>query len=252
MFMASRNGFTEGDVPDQSSKCFVVTGANTGIGFEISRVLAERGARVIMACRTKDKADTAIATLKKRVPKANLAYLPFDQADLDSIHSAVDILSGEPRIDVLINNAGVMPSRLKRTKQNFELQFAVNHLGCFAFTVLLMPKLSEIDGARVVVTSSNTHRKAKIDWEDLNAEKSYVASKRYAASKLANALFFFELDRRLRNTQSKVMAVGCHPGAATTEIARDNRLVQVFMPVLRLFLNTPFNGCLAGPSGIDR
>src|SRR5215467_14845857 len=186
-----RSGFTEADVPSQSGKCFIVTGANTGIGLEISRVLAARGARVLLACRDRAKAETAMAKIRSLTPEANLEFLPLDQADIASIRAAAELVASEPRIDALVNNVGVMNTPLMRTKQGFELQFGVNHLGTFAMTALLLPKLSETKGSRVVVTSSLAHRNARIDWDDLNAEKSYSPFKRYAPSKLANAIFFF-------------------------------------------------------------
>src|SRR5213079_3377574 len=195
--MPKVSGFTEANVPDQRGKHFIVTGANTGLGFEASRVLAARGARVLLACRDKGKAEIAMAQIRQATPRADLAFLPLDQADLASVRTAAELAAKEPRIDVLVNNAGVMIPPLTRTRQGFELQFGVNHLGAFALTALLLPKLSQTKGARVVVTSSLTHRHAKLDWKDLNAEQSYHRIARYAASKLANALFFFELDRRL-------------------------------------------------------
>ncbi|WKV52233.1 oxidoreductase [Dickeya fangzhongdai] len=236
----SNTGFTEADVPDQSGKCFVITGANTGIGFETSRVLAARGARVIMACRSRDKADEAIRQIKLLTPQAELMFLPYDQGDLDSIRTAARLLSEESRIDALINNAGVMTPPLMRTKQGFELQFGVNHLGCFALTALLLPTLMKTDGARIVVTSSVAHRGANIDWDDLNAQKSYDRMKRYAASKLANALFFFELARRLSG--SAVIAVGCHPGSAATDLGRHMGALQILLPLVRVFLNSAAKG----------
>ncbi len=236
--LMKRSGFTEADVPDQSGKCFVVTGANTGLGFEVSRVLAARGARVLLACRDQVKAEAAMARISQANPKANLAFLPFDQADLTSVRTAAELAAKEPRVDVLVNNAGVMSPPLMRTKQGFELQFGVNHLGCFALTALLLPKLSDTKGARVVVTSSIAHRGAKIDWDDLNAEKGYGRIRRYAASKLANALFFYELDRRLRASGSPITAVGCHPGIATTDLVRHMGAFQILLPLIKLFLNS--------------
>jgi NAD(P)-dependent dehydrogenase (short-subunit alcohol dehydrogenase family) len=236
--LMERNGFTEADVPDQSGKCFVVTGANTGLGFEVSRVLAARGARVLLACRDQVKAEAAMARISQASPKANLAFLPFDQADLTSVRTAAELAAKEPRVDVLINNAGVMSPPLMRTKQGFELQFGVNHLGCFALTALLLPKLSDTKGARVVVTSSIAHRGAKIDWDDLSAQKGYNRIRRYAASKLANALFFYELDRRLRASGSPVTAVGCHPGIAATDLVRHMGAFQILVPLIKLFLNS--------------
>ncbi len=240
--MSKANGFTEADVPDQSGKCFIVTGANTGIGFEISRVLAARGARVIMACRSNDKANQAIARIKQLSPDAELVFQLYDQGDLESIREAASQLIKEPRIDALINNAGVMTPPLTRTKQGFELQFGVNHLGCFAFTGLLLPKLSKTENSRVVVTSSFAHRHANIDWDDINAEKSYNKSQRYAASKLANALFFFELDHRLRAASSSTIAVGCHPGFAATNLGRHMGALQILLPLTGLLLNNAAKG----------
>jgi len=236
------HGFTEADVLNQSGKVFIVTGANTGLGFEASRVLAARGARVLLACRDKEKAEAAMARIREATPKADLAFLPLDQADLASIRTAAELAAKEPRIDALINNAGVMTPPLMRTKQGFELQFGVNHLGCFALTALLLPKLAQTKGARVVVTSSIAHRGAKIDWDDLNAEKSYSRLGRYSASKLANALFFFELDRRLRASGSPVIAVGCHPGFASTDLGRYLGPLQILLPLVKVFLNTAAMG----------
>lgn len=236
------SGFTEADVPDQSGKCFIVTGANTGIGFEIARVLGERGARVLLACRDAHKADAAIARIKRIVPRADLAFLPLDLADLENVRVAAELAGKESRIDALINNAGVMIPPLLRTKQGFELQFGVNHLGVFALTSLLLPKLAETKGARVVVTASIAHRRGKLDWDDLNAERRYDRFGRYAASKLANTLFFLELDRRLRAAGSPVIAVGCHPGVAATELGRHAGSMRILMSLAYLLLNTAARG----------
>jgi NAD(P)-dependent dehydrogenase (short-subunit alcohol dehydrogenase family) len=233
-----RRGFTEADVPDQSGRCFIVTGANSGLGFEAARVLAARGARVLLACRNEVKAEAAMARIGRSTPGADLAFLPLDQADLASVCTAAELAAREPRIHVLINNAGVMFPPLTRTKQGFELQFGVNHLGCFALTALLLPKLAEAQGARIVVTSSVVHRSGRIDWEDLNAEKSYRRVQRYCDSKLANALFLFELDRRLRASGSPVTAVGCHPGVAETGLARHSGSFRLLIPLLRPVINT--------------
>jgi NAD(P)-dependent dehydrogenase (short-subunit alcohol dehydrogenase family) len=235
-------GFTEADVPDQSGKCFIVTGANAGIGFEASRVLAARGARVLLACRDKAKAEAAMARISQSTPGADLAFLPLDQADLGSVRAAAELAAKAPRIDVLINNAGVMRPPLTRTKQGFELQFGVNHLGCFALTALLLPELAKTVGARVVVTGSLAHRRGWIAWDDLNAEKSYDRSQRYSDSKLANMLFFFELDRRLREAGSAVTAVGCHPGIAATELGRHMGPLRMLFPLIGMTLNTPAMG----------
>ncbi|WHH49689.1 oxidoreductase [Pseudomonas sp. Ap32] len=240
--MQRHHGFTETDVPEQSGKCFIVTGANAGVGFEVARVLAARGARVLLGCRAKERAEEAIRCIKRLTPNANLAWLPLDLGDIQAVRAAAVTASGEPRIDALINNAGIMTPPLTRTSQGFESQFGINHLGVFALTSLLLPKLAETQGSRIVVTSSIAHRKAKIDWDDLNAEHSYSKGQRYGASKLANALFFFELDRRLRASHSRITAVGVHPGVASTSLGRHMRLAQLALPIVGLLLNSADKG----------
>jgi len=240
--MSNSKGFTEANVPQQTGKTFIVTGANAGVGFEIARVLAARGARVLLGCRDRTKAQEAIARIKRITPNADLVWLPLDLGDLDSVRTAAEIAAKEPRIDALINNAGVMNPPLMRTKQGFESQFGINHLGVFALTSLLLAKLAETPGSRVVVTSSVAHLKAKIDWDDLNADKSYIKTDRYGGSKLANALFFFELDRRLRAAKSPVTAIGVHPGVASTSLGRHMGIAQLAGPIVGLLLNSSDKG----------
>lgn len=236
-------GFTGKDVPSQVGKCIVVTGANTGIGFAAARILAARGARVLLACRNKAKTDEAIARIRAETPGADLAFVPLDQADLASVRDAAEIIGWEPRVDVLLNNAGVMFPPLERTAQGHEQQFGVNHLGTFALTGLLLPKLARAAGARVVVTASLAHTRGKIDWDDLDAHKSYKRTQRYADSKLMNLLFAFELDRRLRAARSPVSAIACHPGVAATELMRHTPgIARVITPALSLILNTAEQG----------
>lgn len=236
------SGFTHADVPDQSGKTIIVTGANTGIGLEIASTLAARRARVLLACRDEAKAEAAISRIRLKTPEANLAFLPLDLADLTSVRNAAKLAEKEPRIDALINNAGVQGPKLKHTVQGFELTFGVNHLGCFAFTALMLPRLTETFGSRIVVTSSGLHKSAKIEWDDLNAERSYKWMPRYAASKLANLLFVFELDRRLRAAGIPVAAVACHPGLAGTNLARDSWWGSIAMSLIGLFFNTSAQG----------
>lgn len=240
--MSYHKGFTETDVPEQSGKCFIVTGANAGVGFETARVLAARGARVLLGCRAKERAEEAITRIKRLTPNANLAWLPLDLGDIEAVRAAAVTVSEELRIDALINNAGIMNPPLMRTKQGFESQFGINHLGVFALTSLLLPKLAETPGSRIVVTSSIAHLKAKIDWDDLNAERSYSKGERYGASKLANALFFFELDRRLRASHSPVTAIGVHPGVASTSLGRHMGPAQLALPIVGLLLNSANKG----------
>lgn len=240
--MSISKGFTEADVPQQTGKSFIVTGANAGVGFEIARVLAARGARVLLGCREQSRAQDAIARIRRITPNADLVWLPLDLGDLNSVRTAAEIAAKEPRIDALINNAGIMNPPLARTKQGFESQFGVNHLGVFALTALLLPKLAETPGARVVVTASIAHLWGKIDWDDLNADRSYVKTERYGASKLANMLFFFELDRRLRAAKSPVTAIGVHPGVASTSLGRHMGIFQIANPIVGLLLNSADKG----------
>lgn len=230
--------FTAADVPSQQGKCFIVTGANAGLGLSASSVLAARGARVILACRSRERAEAAMAQIRSATPGADLAFLPLDQADLASVRAAAEQARAEPRIDALVNNAGVMYPPLVRTAQGFEPQFGVNHLGTFALTALLLPKLAETPGARVVVTASLAHRFGKIAWDDLDAHRSYNKAQRYADSKLANLLFLYELDRRLRAAGSPVTAVACHPGVAATELGRHSPGFNVFVRFFGWMLNT--------------
>ena len=237
------NGFTAADVPDQTGRTFLVTGANTGLGFETATVLAERGARVLLGCRSDEKAQRAIAEIQAAVPDADLEFVPLDQADLASVRAAAEQVQDEDRLDVLVNNAGIMMPPKEMTADGFESQFGVNHLGTFAITSLLLPKLAEHDGSRVVVTSSIAHRGAKIYFDDINAEQSYRAQDRYGQSKLANLLFMFELDRRLSAADSSTIAVGCHPGIADTDLARHlPGVVRFAVPLFRPFFNSAAAG----------
>lgn len=235
-------GFTAADVPALNGRCFVVTGANTGLGFEVARVLAAKGGEVVLACRDEDRARAAMARIAGETPGAVLDFVELDQADLDSVRRAAATLAARPRLDVLINNAGVMIPPLSHTAQGYELQFGVNHLGTFALTALLLPKLAEGDEPRVVVTSSVAHRSGEAIWSDPKAEQGYARGQRYSDSKLANALFFVELDRRLRAEGSPIAAIGCHPGVASTELGRHFKPAALAMPLLGKVLNSAEQG----------
>lgn len=231
-------GFTDNQVPDQGGRTILITGANTGIGFEAAKVLAARGARVLLACRDARRGADAMAQIAAVASRAAPDLILLDQADLTSVRAAAQRVAQEPRLDVLINNAGVMIPPPTRTAQGFELQFGVNHLGTFALTALLLPKLAETSGARVVVTSSIAHRNGRILWDDWNADKSYNARVYYAQSKLANLLFVLELDRRLRAARSPVSAIGCHPGVSLTELMRHLPVwTKPLLPLVRPLFN---------------
>ena len=236
-------GFTHTDVPTLDGRVFLVTGANTGIGLETSRVLAERGARVLLGCRSADKAQEAIESIRETAPDAELEHLALDLGDLESIRSAAERVNGEARLDGLINNAGIMMPPLERTAQGFESQFGVNHLGPFALTALLLPVLTTTKDARVVNTSSVAHRGGDIDFADINAEQGYNRARRYGQSKLANLLFSMELQRRLNALDTSVISVACHPGIADTELSRHMpKILKLTAPLVSKFFNTSLQG----------
>lgn len=233
------SGFTADNVAEQTGRRFLITGANAGIGFETSRVLAARGAQVIMACRDADRAAAAMDKIRAEIPDAILLFQPLDLADLDQVREAAVTLRAGPRIDVLVNNAGVMVPPRTLTKQGFELQFGVNHLGTFALTGLLHDHVED----RIVITASLAHKGGEIDFSDLGASRSYHHWQRYQTSKLANLLFMFELDRRLRAAGRTTQAMGCHPGVALTELTRHLPLpLRYLTPLATPFFNSSARG----------
>lgn len=219
--------WTESDVPDQSGRLAVVTGSNTGLGYDTARVLAGRGAHVVMAVRDTAKGEAAAARIRQTAPAATVTVHKLDLGSLASVREAAAGLAAEyPRIDLLINNAGVMYPPKSTTADGFELQFGTNHLGHFALTGLLLPNLLEVDGSRVVVVASIAHNiRAKIDFEDLQWERrKYDRVAAYGQSKLANLMFAYDLARRLaasaKATGTTTIAVAAHPGVAATELTR--------------------------------
>jgi NAD(P)-dependent dehydrogenase (short-subunit alcohol dehydrogenase family) len=213
--------WTEGEVPDQSGRTAVITGGNSGIGFEAVRVLAGRGARLILGCRDLGKAHDAVTRIRAAAPGADVRVVPLDLASLESVRVAAgQIRSACEGIDLLINNAGVMMPPYGRTADGFELQFGINHLGHFALTGLLIDRLAALPGARVVTVSSNGHRDGRINFDDLQSERGYRRVAGYGQSKLANLMFTYELQRRLDSAGSPAIAVAAHPGLTRTDLAR--------------------------------
>lgn len=232
-------GFTADDVSGQTGRTFLVTGANAGIGFETAKVLAARGAHVILACRDAGKAALAMDRIGADVPSATLSFQPLDLANLDQVRDAAAAVLAGPRIDVLINNAGVMIPPKTLTKQGFELQFGVNHLGTFALTGLVHPHVDD----RIVITGSIAHKSGAMDYSDLSAARSYHNWQRYQMSKLANVLHMFELDRRLSAAGRATQAIGCHPGVALTELTRHLPLpLRTMTPLAAPFFNSSAQG----------
>lgn len=219
--MTSKSEWTAVDVPDQSGKKYVITGANSGIGLETARVIADRGARVVMACRSTDKAAAACDDIRATVPDADLQIVALDLSSLDSIRAAADeINDADQPIDVLINNAGIMAVPKGVTVDGFELQLGTNHLGHFALTGLLLGTILRSEQPRVVTVSSNAHKSGKVDFEDLQSDESYSRMGAYAQSKLANLLFTMELARRFRRAGlDDALSVAAHPGLALTNLS---------------------------------
>ena len=213
-------GFTAKQVPDQTGKTVFITGANTGLGYEAAKVLAGKNARVIIGCRSKDKAQRAREEILAVHGEADVDIVAINLADLESVGEAAAVIAKEERLDILINNAGIMVPPFELTQDGFESQFGVNHLGPFALTGLLLDKLRATPGARIVSTSSIAHKRGKILFDDINADKQYNTMARYAMSKLANLYFAYELQRRLSSAGDDVISVAAHPGIADTELSR--------------------------------
>lgn len=214
--------WTTTDIPDQTGRVAVITGANTGLGYETAAALAARGAHVILAVRNLDKGKDAAALVSRRNPGASVALQELDLTSLDSIRSAAEQLRADhDRIDLLINNAGVMWTPKSTTKDGFELQFGTNHLGHFAFTGLLLDRMLPVEGSRIVTVSSIGHRiRADIHFDDLQWERSYSRVAAYGQAKLANLLFTYELQRRLA-PHGTTIAAAAHPGGSRTELTRN-------------------------------
>ncbi len=216
----SSSNWTADHIPDQHGRVAIVTGANTGLGFETAAALAARGAHVVLAVRNLDKGKAAADRIARRSPGAEVSLQKLDLTSLDSVREAADQLHNVHRsIDLLINNAGVMTTPKSTTKDGFELQFGTNHLGHFAFTGRLLDLLLAAPGSRVVTVSSIGHRLTnRIRFEDLQSEHSYNRVRAYAQSKLANLLFTYELQRRLAG--GNTIAVAAHPGGSASELDR--------------------------------
>src|SRR5258705_7995189 len=237
--------WTSGEVPGQRGRLAVVTGANTGLGFETARVLAARGASVVLAVRDTDKGKAAAARIAGTAPGADVMVQPLDLASLESVRAAAgELRARHPRIDLLINNAGVMFPPKQTTVDGFELQLGTNHLGHFALTGLLLEQMLPVPGSRVVTISSLAHRiRARINFGDLQGERSYRRVAAYGQSKLANLMFTYELHRRLSGAATTTtIAVAAHPGLAATELTRNSPAASAALA--RLISQKPAMGAL--------
>jgi NAD(P)-dependent dehydrogenase (short-subunit alcohol dehydrogenase family) len=215
--------WTETDVPNQAGRTAVITGANTGIGFEAARALAAHGASVVLAVRNLDKGKDAASRISAAAPGADVTVQRLDLTSLNSVRDAAqELRANHDKIDLLINNAGVMNTPKSVTADGFELQFGTNHLGHFALTGLLLDRMMAVAGSRVVTVSSSAHRiRAQIHFDDLQWERGYSRIGAYGQSKLANLMFTYEMQRRLEGKTSTI-AVAAHPGGSNTELARNS------------------------------
>ena len=226
---------------DLAGKTFIITGANTGIGKITAKELARQGAHVILACRSKSKTDPVVDEIKRETGNDNVEFAALDLSDQGSIRSCAEaLLARAPKIHGLINNAGVVAKRGSSTKDGYEMTFGTNHLGHYLFTRLLLDRLKQTPGARIVNVSSNSHYQAKrIDWDKLQRPtKTIVGIKEYEVSKLANVLFTKELARRLEGSEVTTYAV--HPGVVATDAWR--RIPPPFRWLVKRFMITPEQG----------
>jgi NAD(P)-dependent dehydrogenase (short-subunit alcohol dehydrogenase family) len=247
--------WTEQDVPDLAGRVALVTGANSGIGYETARVFAEHGAHVVLGCRNPDRAADAARRIDDREPRGSVEVLRLDLADLDSVTTASSAFCAEhSRLDLLVNNAGLMCTPRGVTAQGFETQFGVNHLGHFALTASLLPTLLDTEGSRVVTVSSLSHHFARVgvdEVDELVSPRRYSPLGAYCGSKLANLLFTFELQARLAVVEAPTIAVAAHPGGANTNLGRENpggpffTLVSWMRPYVEGFTQSPQIGALA-------
>jgi NAD(P)-dependent dehydrogenase (short-subunit alcohol dehydrogenase family) len=242
--------WTANDIPDQSGRIAVVTGANSGLGYVTARELARNGARVTLACRDEVRGREAVARLVAEVPNADVELRSLDMASLASIRAFADgVQASYPAVDLLVNNAGVMAIPRRETADGFEMQFGTNHLGHFALTGLLLPLMVNQPEARVVTVSSNAHKPGSMNFDDIMHERSYRRWKVYSDSKLANLLFAFELQRRLSAVDASLISVAAHPGTAATNLvkpgAEGNIIKQTVMTVgVRLVGQSEAQGAL--------
>lgn len=241
--------WTKDNIPNLHGKVFIITGANSGLGFESSLALAEKDATVIMACRNLQRAQPSLEAIQAAVPSAKLDMIELNLASLNSIRSFVETFNQKyDRLDGLINNGGIMLNPRYETEDGFEAQFGINHLGHFALTGLLIKTLVNTPASRIVTISSRMHSNGKIVWDDLMGQYSYSRAEAYQQSKLANLLFAFELARRLEAKGSDCKSIAVHPGLVATNWAQNN--LGGFMGFLMgkvsaLFLQNAANGALS-------
>lgn len=228
--------WTTKKIPDLTGKVIIVTGANSGLGYEDAKAFARKGAKIILACRNMEKANKALSKIQAKIPEAQAEIIQLDLGSIDSIKKFVaEFKEKHNRLDILVNNAGILSVPYQKTADGFENQVGINHLGHFALTSLLFDILIKTKGSRVVNVSSNAHKSGDMDFEKFLYEegKEYSKKKAYGRSKLANLLFTYELDRRLKKAKIDVFAVASHPGFSNTAMA-DHMYSGIVHPFRRL------------------
>ncbi len=235
-------------IGELKGKRIIITGASHGIGFEAARVLASKGADIVMAVRNTEKGEKAASKIAIVNGHKQVSVMHLDLADLESVRKfADDFLTRYDRLDVLINNAGVMIPPYKRTKDGFELQFGTNYLGHYALTARLLPLLQATPLSRVVSLSSIAARRAKIHFDNLDGSKGYSPMRFYRQSKLANLLFALELQNKLERSGSSTISVACHPGISATNLlsrGSGRETGKLMKMLMRIVAQTAENGAL--------
>ena len=242
--------WTIDNIPELSGKIIVVTGGNSGLGYESVKAFAGKGAEVVLASRSTEKGEEAKAAILKDVPGGKIKVMQLDLGDLESVRSfAAAFKQGYKKLDVLLNNAGIMMTPYSTTKDGFEGQFGTNHLGHFALTGLLMDLLLNTPGSRIVNVSSGAHKSGKMDFSNLQFEngKDYSPMKAYGRSKLSNLLFTYELQRKLEAANKETIAAAAHPGIAMTNLANHlmgKFLFKILTPLFKMMAQDPAMGAL--------
>lgn len=239
--------WTKKDIPNLNGRKVIVTGSNTGLGYETALALYQAGANVTIACRSRDNAEKAINKMKAVGGEGTLTFRELDLSSLNNIKQFVErFISENQMLHLLINNAGIASPPSSKTAEGFEMQFGVNFLGHFALTGLLYSLLKDTDGSRIVTISSNGYQGAIIDFDNLKSEKDYNPLREYRQSKLANLIFAIELDRRIKNKKQQILSIAAQPGANATELTRHMSAEEIVMGKQRLgeFME-PWQGALS-------
>jgi len=241
------HNWTTNDIPDLTGRVIIVTGANSGIGYEAAKEFTRKGAQTILACRSVDKSRTALNQIRAEIPTAKVEVMQLDLASQKSVHAfADDFKSKYNRLDVLVNNAGIMMVLYGKTEDGFERQFGTNHLGHFALTGLLIDLLKNTPNSRVVNVSSNAHHQGIMDFDNLMyaGGRGYSPMNAYGRSKLANLLFTYELQRRFETAGMNTIATAAHPGLTNTALADHIPGVKLLRPILGRMIQSAAMGAL--------